>query len=133
MATAQEDVMKRLQGMKDSRSTVGELARGKNMYPGGNAAQSGPGGPDMGRPPTAVPAAAAQAVMQRTGAQPGLPPQAQAANQAMPQQMNPNLQALQNKVRPQIPPQAQAAKSRKLGDIAKQALQAAAQRKMQRG
>lgn len=67
MATAQEDVLKKLAGIKDSRGIVGEMARGKNMYPGGNAAQSGPGGPDMGRPPTAVPQAAADAVRQHVG------------------------------------------------------------------
>lgn len=41
--------MQGLQGQKDSKGIVGTLARGKNMYPGGNAAQSG-GGPQMGAP-----------------------------------------------------------------------------------
>lgn len=130
-----------MQGLQDSRSKVGELARGKNMYPGGNAAQSGPGGPDMGRPPNpvaAVPQQAADAVrqnmmkndqMQSTQVkQQGLQ---RAAQNPMAAQMNPNLQQLQNRIAPQKP-QAMAAKSKKLGDIAKQALQAAAQRKMQR-
>lgn len=45
----QEDVMKRLMGIKDARGQVGALARGKNMYPGGNAARTG-GGPNIGRP-----------------------------------------------------------------------------------
>jgi hypothetical protein len=86
MATAQEDVLKKLAGIKDSRSIVGEMARGKNMYPGGNAAQSGPGGPDMGRPPTAVPQAAMDAVRQQVGmpvAQPNAPPAAVATNPAI--------------------------------------------------
>lgn len=74
----EEEVMKRLQGIKDSRGPVGMFARGKNMYPGGNAAQEGPGGPDMGRP--TVNPQAVQAVLQHTGrtlAPPGLtsPPQ----------------------------------------------------------
>jgi len=44
-----EDMLKKLQGIKDSRGSVGMLSRGKNMYPGGNAAQQG-GGPQFGRP-----------------------------------------------------------------------------------
>jgi len=115
----QEAVMKMLQGLKDSRGPVGMLARGKNMYPAGNNAQSGPGGPDMGRPPTAVSPQAVQAVMQQTG---GAPPQA--APQPMPQQ----LQGLQQKITspPQVlPPQA--------NSIAKANFAAAAQRKLQRG
>ena len=131
------EVAKRMQGLKDSRGTVGIMARGKNMYPGGNAAQSGPGGPDMGRPPTAVPPQAAAAVQNLTQAKPvgppGLPAQAQAGQQAMPQQMNPNLQQLQNKVRPPTPIKMPATQGKKIGDIAKAALQAAAQRKLQRG
>jgi len=134
-----EEVAKRMQGLKDSRSTIGIMARGKNMYPAGNNAQSGPGGPDMGRPPTAVPPQAAQAVSDLTQAShvgpSGLPAQAQAGQQAMPQQMNPNLQRLQNKVAPAIPvPKPMApGQGKKFGNIAKAALQAAAQRKLQRG
>lgn len=63
-----EGVLKRLQGIKDSRGPVGQFARGNNMYPGGAQARTG-GGPDIGRPPeapsTAVPAAAMQAVTDR--------------------------------------------------------------------
>lgn len=44
-------ILRRLQGMRDPRSQVGILSRGKNVYgPGGSyAAQSG-GGPQYGRP-----------------------------------------------------------------------------------
>jgi hypothetical protein len=103
-----EEVAKRMQGLKDSRGPVGMLARGKNMYPAGNNAQSGPGGPDMGRPPTAVPPEAVQAVMQQTG------------HVAPPQITTP----------PQISPQGQ---NTAFSNLARSAMQAAAQRKLQRG
>lgn len=119
-----EEVAKRMQGLKDSRGPVGMLARGKNMYPSGNNAQSGPGGPDMGRPPTAVSPQAVQAVMAQTG---GVPqPQ---APQPMPQSLQGVQQGIQQKFTspPKVMPQ------QAYGQIAKAALQAAAQRKLQRG
>lgn len=125
-----EEVAKRMQGLKDSRGPVGMLARGKNMYPAGNNAQSGPGGPDMGRPPDpglanrAVGPEALQAVMAQTGGvpQPQVP-------QPMPQSLQGIQQGLQQKITspPQISPQ------QNYGQLAKAALQAAAQRKLQRG
>lgn len=125
-----EEVAKRMQGLKDSRGPVGMLARGKNMYPAGNNAQSGPGGPDMGRPPDpglanrAVGPEALQAVMAQTGGAPQ--PQ---APQPMPQSLQGIQQGLQQKFTspPKVMPQ------QAYGQIAKAALQAAAQRKLQRG
>lgn len=108
MASAQEDVLAKLQGIKDSRGSVGIMARGKNMYPAGNNAQSGPGGPDMGRPPTAVSPEAVQAVMQQTGQ---VAPAAPAATTPTPV-VNQNKQ---------------------FSTLAQAAMQAAAQRKIQRG
>lgn len=105
MASAQEDVLAKLQGMKDSRGPVGMMARGKNMYPAGNNAQSGPGGPDMGRPPTAVSPEAVQAVLQQTGQVPTTA-------------VSPAPVVNQNK---------------QFSTLAQAAMQAAAQRKMQRG
>lgn len=96
MATAQEDVLKKLAGIKDSRSIVGEMARGKNMYPGGNAAQSGPGGPDMGRPPTAVPQAAADAVRQQVGIPIAQPSPTIAANPAVAKSLAKMTRAMQS-------------------------------------
>jgi hypothetical protein len=120
-----EEVAKRMQGLKDSRGPVGELARGKNMYPAGNNAQSGPGGPDMGRPPTAVSPQAVQAVMAQTGGAP--PPQ---ATPSMPQA----LQGLQQSITPQAPsPGLQQASAAMQNKSAQMAFQAAAQRKLQRG
>jgi hypothetical protein len=118
MNNPMEEVAKRMQGLKDSRSTVGELARGKNMYPGGNAAHSGPGGPDMGRPPspTAVPQAAMDAVRQHTG-MPAPAPQAPVGSLAA--------------ANPLAEKQA-AAVNKRSSDFAKAALQAAAKRKMTR-
>ncbi len=110
MATAEEDVLKRLQGIKDSRGLVGEMARGKNMYPGGNNAHSGPGGPEMGRPPTAISPDAVQAVMQQTG------------HAAPPQVTSP----------PQVMPMASTGASKR-SPSAMQQMQAAAQRRLQRG
>jgi hypothetical protein len=162
MATAQENVIKKLQGLKDSRSLVGEMARGKTMYPGGNAAQSGPGGPDMGRPPTAVPQAALEAVKQRmqmggtpvvTGSQGsaignaqklaadrGMSAQApgqQVAQQAREQMMGrqaeeQNLTQQQNAVQKQKLNKMRGLTNKKASGLAKAALQAAAQRKITR-
>lgn len=120
-----EEVAKRMQGLKDSRGPVGIMARGKNMYPAGNNAQSGPGGPDMGRPPTAVPPEAVQAVMQQTG---GAPPQAPQA--PMPQQLQGIQQGLQQQ---QVTSPPKIASPQAFGKLAHAALQAAAQRKLQRG
>lgn len=48
---AQAQVIQRLQGLKNAKGPVGIMARGNTIYNGtSNAAQSGPGGPDMGRP-----------------------------------------------------------------------------------
>lgn len=107
----EEEIMKRLQGIKDSRGPVGMFARGKNMYPGGNAAQEGPGGPDMGRP--TVNPQAVQAVLQNTGktlAPPGL--QKAPGTPAQPVKKTPST-SLISKTRPNI--------------------QAAAKRRIQRG
>jgi hypothetical protein len=146
MADPMEEVRKRMQGMLDSRSKVGELSRGKNMYLGGNAAQSGPGGPDMGRPPLSPQMAAAQQSIAGANA-------AQSAmnlrnQQAAPQAQVPQAaaQAVMNKTGNVLPQAAEhgqatalAARSktkaltnRKASGLAKAALQAAAQRKMNR-
>ena len=49
MQDMQKSIMAKLQGVQDPRSKVGMMARGKNMYPGGNAAHEG-GGSQFGRP-----------------------------------------------------------------------------------
>lgn len=126
-----EEVAKRMQGLKDSRGPVGMLARGKNMYPGGNNAHSGPGGPDMGRPPTAVSPEAMQAVMQQTGGAPQpLAPQGQ------PQGLQNLQQSISNKPGPgsvvTANPQAERAAATQ-NKSAQMAFRAAAQRKLQRG
>lgn len=111
-----EEVAKRMQGLKDARGPVGQLARGNNVYNStSQAAQSGPGGPDMGRPPTAVSPAAVQAVLQRTGVQPQ-----QQAPQGSAMTANP------------VAEKAMAQTNRQMGGLAKAALQAAAKRKLQR-
>jgi hypothetical protein len=46
-----DGVMKALMGIQNANSMRAMFSRGKNVYPGGsNAAQSGPGGLQMGRP-----------------------------------------------------------------------------------
>lgn len=55
---ASEALLKRIQGQKDPRGPVGELARGKNVYKGvSNRAHSG-GGLQYGRPITDIQKAA---------------------------------------------------------------------------
>jgi hypothetical protein len=96
-----EDVLKKLQGMVDARSKVGEFARGKNMYPGGSQARTG-GGPDIGRPPTGVNAAALQAVQDRIAQTPNAnasPRAQQAVDVARSRQMQ-DSQAQANAVTP---------------------------------
>lgn len=119
-ADPMEEVAKRMQGLKDSRSKIGELARGKNMYPSGNNAHSGPGGPDMGRPPE-IPKAASDAVIQQTGGAPQPP---------TPEPMAQGLQQLQAKFT--SPPKYTAQQGKAVGGLAQASLQAAAKRKMQR-
>jgi hypothetical protein len=120
MATPQEDVMKRLQGIKDARGPVGQMARGNNVYNGASqAAQSGPGGPDMGRPPTAVPQAAMDAVRAKLGTPP--PPPATTPMQGSMVAAAPGLE------------RAAANQNKAMSGIAKAALAAAAQRKLKRG
>jgi hypothetical protein len=110
----QEDVLKKLQGIKDSRGPVGQLARGNNMYPGGNAARTG-GGPDIGRPPEAANAQGAiQETMQRM--QQGNMPN---ANAAAPAQAN-----AQQRMAPP------AMKGSLATKLAKASFQAAAKRRM---
>lgn len=153
----QEEILKRLQGLKDARSQIGELARGKNMYPGGGPAQSGPGGPDMGRPPEmkivddsglrpSVGPAAVQAVQNQVAANP-VPSQVAAPAPGIAEAQQRIQQAMQNNSMQNVMQQRDmnAAKSslqaanqrsmlsnRKASDLAKSALQAAAKRRMKR-
>lgn len=112
----QEDVLKRLQGIKDPRGLVGEMARGKNMYPGGDAARTG-GGPGIGRPPEAVGEPGRTVTPEMLAAV-----QAKTGTQPVPQQM-------------QNPTGLMAAKplqEKQASKLAKASMQAAAQRKLQR-
>lgn len=45
-----EAVRRRLQGLQDSRSRIGILSRGKNIYNGTSYAAHSGGGPQYGRP-----------------------------------------------------------------------------------
>jgi len=127
----QEEVMKRLQGIKDARGKIGELARGKNMYPGGSQARTG-GGPDIGRPPTAIPAEAAQAIRNLHAAQQGT--QMQQAQPAVNPQVQDLQRSLQDRARTSAPqgsvvnanPRAEAVATK-----LNRAMQIAAQRKLQ--
>lgn len=108
----QEDVLKRLQGIKDPRGLMGEMARGKNMYPGGDAARTG-GGPDIGRPPEAVGEPGRGITPQMLAAV-----QAKTGTQPAPQVMT--------QTQPQLMQKGTASK------LAKSAMQAAAQRRLKR-
>ena len=127
----QEDVLKRLQGIKDPRGLMGEMARGTNMYPGGDAARTG-GGPNIGRPPEnpgepsrVVNPTALSAIQQRAGApQPPRPVDNMAIS---------DLQAkVLERVPQPAPMQAGSMASQKAAPRAIQALKAAAQRRLQR-
>lgn len=120
MADPREDIMKKLQGIKDSRGPVGQLARGNNVYPGGNAARTG-GGPGIGRPPEAAANPAIQQAMGRMqAAQQGPAPQAAAPAQANAQQRMTN---------PASPMTANPATEKMASKLARVSMQAAAKRR----
>lgn len=141
----QAEVVKRLQGIKDARGPVGVMARGNTIYNGtSNAAQSGPGGADMGRPPenvqqgmpqqAQVPAAAQQAVM----AQVNQTPTPQTPTTMTPQSrpvMGGSVNVSPGSVMAANPQAEKAAaqSNRKVGMLARSAMQAAAKRKISRG
>lgn len=117
MNPAMAEAMKRMQGLQDARSKMGQLARGNNMYPGGAQATTG-GGPGFGRPPENPMAQAEQALRQQMIGQ---------------QQMNPGpsvnpMASMQGQAQQQ-----QAMSKQKAKSMASAALQAAARRRMQRG
>lgn len=150
-----EEVAKRMQGLKDARGPEGILSRGNTVYNGtSNAAQSGPGGADMGRPPanqiqmaqtamqnqqaqpvqqspTAVPQAALQAVLQKTGMQQAQASQTPQTRPGMPGSVvaSPGSVMAGNP----MAEKAAAQSNRKVGLLARSAMQAAAQRKISRG
>lgn len=50
MKPSKSAIERRLRGMKDPRSTVGIMSRGKNIYKGTSHAAHSGGGPQFGRP-----------------------------------------------------------------------------------
>ena len=134
---AKQSLMKRLQGMVDSRGLQGMLSRGANVYNGaGPQAQMGPGRPQMGAPVgnanAATPAIPGGPSGPATPAVPGMQPPG--ANQGaaiqnlgqIAQQAQATLQAANLKKAAQSA-QASSAKPKGPG-----ALQGALQRRMQR-
>ena len=128
---AEEDVLKRLAGIKDARGPVGQLARGNNMYPGGAQARTG-GGPDIGRPPETtnrmVPPAANQALQQHIANNPVPPVPTNQPNQ---------LPQLQQKIQQSQDPSSSLMAAKPMAEkqaakVSRAALQAAAQRRMKR-
>lgn len=121
MNPAMEEAMKRMQGLQDARSKMGQLSRGNNMYPGGAQATTG-GGPGFGRPPESPQAAQMQALKQQMLGQ----------QQAAPgPSVNPmaSMQGQEN----QMQTQAKQMSQQRAKTMASAALQAAAKRRMSRG
>jgi hypothetical protein len=103
------------------------------MYPGGGPAQSGPGGPDMGRPPLVNPAAQ-QAIQQQVVANP-VPSQVTAPAPGIAeaqQRISGALMQGQTRQAPNLVPQNQPLKTQQASKLAQSALRAAAQRRMKR-
>lgn len=121
MNPAMEEAMKRMQGLQDARSKMGQLSRGNNMYPAGAQATTG-GGPGFGRPPENPMAQQEQALRQQMVAQ---------------QQMNPGpsvnpMASMQGQQNQQMAQQ-KAMSKQKAKTMASAAIQAAAKRRLQRG
>lgn len=125
MNPAMEEAMKRMQGLQDARSKMGQLSRGNNMYPGGAQATTG-GGPGFGRPPENPMAQQEQALKQQMIAK---------------QQMNPgpsvnpmaSMQGQQNQAQVAMKQQQAQLSKQKAKSMASAALQAAAKRRLSRG